>query len=91
MVAHDSKVDEFTAFVMEFESRLRESLMAACGGEVGRDAAAEALVYGWEHWGRISGMENPAGYLYKVGLSRGAESHVEASPGIRRCSNRSHS
>ncbi len=71
MVARDSKVDEFTEFVIEHESRLRESLIAACGGEVGRDAAAEALVYGWERWDRVCGMENPVGYLYKVGLSRG--------------------
>ncbi len=71
MVARGSKVDEFTEFVSEYESRLRESLIAACGGEVGRDAAAEALVYGWEHWDRVGGMKNPVGYLYKVGLSRG--------------------
>lgn len=71
MVAHAPIVDEFTGFVAAFESRLRESLIAACGGEIGRDAAAEALVYGWEHWDRVRGMENPAGYLYTVGLSRG--------------------
>jgi len=71
MVAHDSKVDEFTEFVTEHESRLRESLIAACGGEVGRDAAADALIYGWEHWDRISAMKNSVGYLYKVGLSQG--------------------
>lgn len=71
MVVHDSKVDEFTEFVTEHESRLRESLVAVCGGEVGRNAAAEALIYGWEHWDRISEMENSVGYLYKVDLSRG--------------------
>lgn len=62
---------DFTEFVDQHETALRESLVAACGGELGRDAAAEALVYGWQHWGRISGMENPVGYLYRVGLSRG--------------------
>ena len=36
--------------------------MAACGGEIGRDAAAEALVYGWDNWDRIGRMENPSGY-----------------------------
>ncbi|NNF52999.1 MAG: sigma-70 family RNA polymerase sigma factor [Acidimicrobiales bacterium] len=52
------------------ESKLRESLIAACGGEVGRDAAAEALIYGWDNWDRIGHMDNPVGYLFKVGMSR---------------------
>jgi DNA-directed RNA polymerase specialized sigma24 family protein len=71
MVVQISRVDEFTKFVTEHESRLRESLIAACGGEVGRDAAAEALIYGWQHWERVGVMENPVGYLYTLGLSRG--------------------
>ena len=71
MVAHDSRVDAFTRFVMDRESRLRESLIAVFGGEIGRDAAAEALEYGWDNWDRIGRMENPSGYLFKVGLSRG--------------------
>jgi RNA polymerase sigma factor (sigma-70 family) len=70
MVVHVSRVDEFTAFVTEHESRLREALMAACGGEIGRDAAAEALIYGWDQWDRIGAMDNPVGYLYRVGISR---------------------
>lgn len=74
MVAQVSMVDAFTEFVTEYETRLRESLIAACGGDIGRDAAAEALVYGWENWDRVSEMENPAGYLYTVGLSRGRKS-----------------
>ena len=45
-------------------------LMASCGGERGRDAAGEALSCGWEHWDRVGPMENPVGYLYKVGLDR---------------------
>jgi DNA-directed RNA polymerase specialized sigma24 family protein len=64
-------VDTFTRFVTDHESRLRQSLIAAFGGEIGRDAAAEALVYGWDNWDRIGRMENPSGYLFKVALSRG--------------------
>ena len=71
MVSHDAKVDAFTEFVSAYETRLRHSLIASFGGEAGRDAAAEALIYGWEHWDRVGAMDNPAGYLYKVGLSRG--------------------
>ena len=80
MVVQVSRVDEFTKFVTEHESRLRESLIAACGGEVGRDAAAEALIYGWQHWARVGGMENPVGYLYTVGLSRGRRLRRKGRP-----------
>jgi RNA polymerase sigma factor (sigma-70 family) len=70
MVAQISGTETFTDFVVASESKLRQSLMAAFGGEVGRDAAADALEYGWEHWNRVSAMENPVGYLYAVGRSR---------------------
>ena len=46
---------------------LRAGLIAAFGPDSGIDAAAEALAYGWEHWDRIGPMENPSGYLYRVG------------------------
>jgi RNA polymerase sigma-70 factor (ECF subfamily) len=45
--------------------------VAALGVDLGADATAEALAYGWEHWDRIREMENSAGYLYRVGRSRG--------------------
>lgn len=61
----------FTAFVREVEPRLRWALVARLGPERGREATAEALAYGWEHWHRIRGLENPAGYLYRVGERRG--------------------
>lgn len=80
MFARDSQVDAFTRFVTDHESRLRESLIAACGGAVGRDAAAEALAYGWDNWDRISRMENPVGYLFKVGLSRGRDAMSKRPP-----------
>ncbi len=27
-------------------------------------------MYGWEHWERVEQMENPAGYLYRVGRDK---------------------
>lgn len=70
MVAQQSSVDSFTEFVATYEARLRQALMASCGSERGRDAACDALSYGWEHWDRVGPMENPVGYLYKVGVDR---------------------
>ena len=59
--------DSFTLFVRDCEADLRRALTAGFGYEVGREAVAEALVYGWEHWDRIQGLENPPGYLFRVG------------------------
>ncbi|MDQ6854995.1 MAG: sigma-70 family RNA polymerase sigma factor [Actinomycetota bacterium] len=64
------RAEGFSAFVAAVEPRLRRALSALCGVEEARDATAEALAYAWQHWDRVSGMENPAGYLYRVGRSR---------------------
>ena len=60
----------FEGFVVDAEPRLRYALVAAVGREKGRDATAEALAYGWEHWTEVKAMTNPVGYLYRVGRSR---------------------
>jgi len=69
--AADELTESFTTFVKEVEPRLRHALVAVFGQERGREATAEALAYGWEHWDRVGAMENAAGYLYRVGRSRG--------------------
>ncbi len=61
---------EFSVFVGDVEPKLSRALVAAYGPEVGHEAARDALVYAWENWERISGMNNPLGYLYRVGQSR---------------------
>ena len=70
MTATESRIDSFTSFVREAEPKLRRALVAALGAEAGRDAAAEALAYAWEHWERVRRMDNAAGYLYRVGRSK---------------------
>ncbi len=69
MLPDEVRTDSFTEFVENNELRLRQALMASFGPEAGRDAVAEALAYGWEHWDRVAAMENPVGYLYRVGQS----------------------
>ena len=61
---------EFTVFVKETEPRLSYALAAAYGVEVGRESTADALAYAWENWAKVRCMENPSGYLYRVGQSR---------------------
>lgn len=79
----------YEEFVLRDSARLRAGLVAAYGPEIGADACAEALAYGFEHWQRVGPMANPAGYLYRVGQSE-ARRHfrpqaylpVAASPGL---------
>ena len=66
----DRRRETFTRFFEEAEPRLRVALGAALGQDRGRDAASEALAYAWENWDRLQEMENPIGYLYRVGRSK---------------------
>ncbi|HEY5650881.1 MAG TPA: nuclear transport factor 2 family protein [Acidimicrobiia bacterium] len=65
--------ETFTRYFEEAEPRLRVALGAALGQDRGRDATSEALAFGWENWDRLEQMENPIGYLYRVGRSIGPE------------------
>ncbi|UDY36531.1 RNA polymerase sigma factor [Dermatobacter hominis] len=60
----------FTSFVAEVEPRLRRAFSLLRGPDLGRDATAEALAWAWSNWSTVQAMDNPAGYLYRVGASR---------------------
>ena len=62
--------ETFSTFFALAEPRLRRAFVAAYGGDRGREATAEALAYAWEHWTEVQRMDNPIGYLYRVGRSR---------------------
>lgn len=66
----DKIEEDFSKFVREVESELSRALIAAYGLEAGREVARDALVYAWEHWERVPAMQNPVGYLYRVGQSK---------------------
>jgi RNA polymerase sigma-70 factor (ECF subfamily) len=69
-VEDDEQALAFEVFFERHEPRLRRALSAAYGPTDGSDAAAAALAYAWEHWEQVSAMDNPAGYLYRVGQSQ---------------------
>lgn len=90
---------DFATFFADAEPRLRRALVARFGVERGREAAAEALAWAYEHWIEVQRMTNPIGYLYRVGTSRtrprkavaatrlhGSPQHhePEVEPGLRR-------
>jgi RNA polymerase sigma-70 factor (ECF subfamily) len=64
------EVERFEDFHARVEPRLRRALVARFGIEEGREAAADALGWAFEHWEKVQTFENPSGYLYRVGCSR---------------------
>ena len=66
----DGDRDGFEAFFRDAEPRLRRAFVGTHGTARAADATAEALVWGWEHWDRVSTMDNPIGYLFRVGQSK---------------------
>lgn len=80
MLADEVRSSTFTVFVEDSELRLRQALMASFGPDTGRDAAAEALAYGWEHWDRVHVMDNPVGYLFRVGQSKASKMARRKTP-----------
>ncbi len=63
-------VDPFEALIGDLRPRLARAFSAAYGLDRGQDALAEALAWAWEHGDKLLVMDNPGGYLYRVGQSR---------------------
>lgn len=60
----------YDEFVASHRRDLERVLIARYGIDVGLDSAAEALAFAWEHWDEVSEMDNPVGYLVRVGQSQ---------------------
>lgn len=67
-------------FVRSIEAGLRAALIGRHGADRGREAANDALVAGWRQWDRVSRMENPAGYLYRIGHRRALRRRLLPAP-----------
>jgi RNA polymerase sigma factor (sigma-70 family) len=53
--------------LIELEPKLRRALVARYGLDVGCEVTAEAVAWGVQHADRLAAMDNPAGYLFRVG------------------------
>ena len=64
----------------EFFLAAKPKLMRAFLGTLGPDRSDDALSAAFEwasgNWARLSAMENPVGYLYRVGLTRSTPARV---------------
>ncbi len=69
-MARDRGRSEFEEFAAEVRPRLTRAFVPSRGIEGAADAASEALAYGFEHWETVRRLDNPAGWLFRVGQSR---------------------
>lgn len=60
----------FDEFVADARPRLQRAFVGSYGVDRAAEATAEALAWGWEHWDQVQLMDNPVGYLFRVGQSR---------------------
>ena len=79
-IARGSSEIEFRDFMVGAEPRLRRGLVAGFGVQVAEEATADAIAYAWEHWDRLRDMDNPVGYLYRVGQTSGRRSTRPLAP-----------
>lgn len=61
---------EFEEFVASVEPALRRAFAGHLDPSDVGDALGEAFGWAWEHWDEVAGMENPSGFLFRVGQSR---------------------
>ena len=66
----------FDAFFAGHHDQLVRALSLALGdAHLGRDAAAEGFTRALQRWGKVSRYENPAGWVYRVGLNWARSRH----------------
>jgi DNA-directed RNA polymerase specialized sigma24 family protein len=65
-----SGTEGFEQFAADMRPRMVRALVGSCGIDDAPDAASEALLYALANWDAIRSMENPGGYLFRVGQSR---------------------
>ena len=70
-----SVTQDATTLLYGIEPRLRRALVARYGLDVGAEATAEAIAWGWEHAAALAAMTNPVGYLDRVGQSAARRTH----------------
>lgn len=65
-------IASFAEFYRIHHPKIAASLALNFGDqELGREAADEAMTRAYARWGTVSGHDNPAGWVYRVGLNWG--------------------
>lgn len=66
----DTTTTSFEELIGKTRPRLERAFLARYGLDVAPDLTAEVLAWAWEHRDELEGVDNPAGYLYRVGQSK---------------------
>jgi len=78
VVAHE----RCEGFLAREKEKLARAFVSSFGLDRGQEALAEAMAYAWEHWEEVEAMQNPVGYLYKVGRSRSRRRRAAVFPSV---------
>ena len=62
--------ETFEEFFERVEPRLRRALSSRMRRDRVQDAVASALTFAFQNWDRVSAMEHPVAYLYRVAQSK---------------------
>lgn len=69
---HAVFIASFAEFYEVHHSKIARALALNFGDtELGREATDEAMTRAYARWGTVSGHDNPAGWVYRVGLNWG--------------------
>jgi RNA polymerase sigma-70 factor (ECF subfamily) len=80
---------EFAGFCSAHHSRLVGALGLYCGDRaVGEELAQETLARAWSQWTKVRDLEDPSGWLYRVGMNL-ANSYFRRKRAERRAQHRS--
>lgn len=63
----DTKTETLLA---EARPRLWRAFLGSLGLDRAEEALSESMAWAWEHRDRLEPMDNPVGYLYRVGVTR---------------------
>ena len=77
--------DPFEAFYERERDGLFGALVLITGNRSeAEEITQDAFLILWERWGRVSGLENPAGYLYRTAMNAFRKRRRRAAMGLRR-------
>ena len=80
---------DFDGFFARHHAEMVRALSLALGDvEFGRDAAAEGFARALQRWSTVSTYENPAGWVYRVGLNWARSATTPVPPGADRVDRR---
>lgn len=60
----------FEEWLVETRPRLHRCFLARYGSAIAVELTSEVVAWAWEHRSEIDAMDNPSGYLYRVGQSK---------------------